>query len=781
MIVRESPNAKASRSKDDAAWPPRSPYQALLSSPSGKRKLERRRECLSPSPSPSKYSSLRTTQEKSPSRALHLGEEAEEEVEEDEETLQLELQAIEARLKLKRLQQAKARQQETSSEQREELNRRSPVRQRERTPPARSRDGNNTIQVPVSPNQDRSRQVQRSPARVMLGIDKGLRAESVSLKRATSASNLRSRFDAAGSHQQRPPGPPKKSFSERIAESRSSDRERQEKQDRLKKSRNQGFNIQADGHETLRSATNPSRLTQKGQRPRNDSPIPAAGLESNSLQNGSQSTASSSLRRSKSVSNSADALKQQQRSNRKLQDTSSENRQTPEDPVSESITDEANVFEPYSGFHLSKRLITHNVLTRALEGKETFTIPRLFKTVRSPHYDPPDTEADYVVFAIIASKSSPYNHRSAHKVVSSGDPDDSSAARAKFMVLRLTDLKWEIDLYLFDSGLDTFWKLTVGTVVAILNPGIMPPKNRDMGAFSLKVSSSEDTVLEVGKARDLGFCKSVRKDGKKCESWVDRRSTEYCEFHVSMLLEKTKAGRMEVNGMSGAGKGRGRGGKSEPRGGRGWGGSWRGGGGSREPARQGEWHNRYLHETMYIAPKESAARLLDLEDTNNARDKAEALRKRKAEIDRETELAKKLASAGSGTGKEYLQSRHAEVVKENVPTSQSSTSTIGTTEPPDAASLGLLGNKASEITLSPVKRGRSLVKEGSNPLGWGGASKRGLLDLQPKQASTERERSPSKKKARFMLDQGIRQPGRESFGNPGQASGGDDEDELEIV
>ncbi|KAL9067039.1 MAG: hypothetical protein Q9157_006941, partial [Trypethelium eluteriae] len=517
MIVRESPKAKASPSKNDAAWPPRSPYQALLSSPSGKRKLERRRECLSPSPSPSKHSSLRTNPNRGPSRALKLGEEdeVEEEVEEeDEETLQLELQAIEARLKLKRLQQAKARQQETSSEQREELNRHSPVRQRERTPPARPRDGDNAIQVPVSPSQDRSQQIQRSPARVMLGIDKGLRAESVSLKRATSGNSLLSRFNAANSHQQRPPGPPKKSFSERIAESRLSDRERQDKQDRLRKSRSQGFNVQAARHETLGSATNSSGSIQNGQRSRHDRPIPAARTESDSLQDGVPSTASSSLRRPKSVANSTDTVKQQ-RSNRELQDTGSDNRQTPEDLASETTTDEASVFESYSSFHLSKRLITHNVLTRALEGKETFTIPRLFKTVRSPHYDPPDTEADYVVFAIIASKSSPYNHRSTRKVASTGDPDDSSAARAKFMVLCLTDLKWEIDLYLFDSGFDTFWKLTVGTVVAILNPGIMPPKNRDTGAFSLKVSSSEDTVLEVGKARDLGFCKSVRKDGKK--------------------------------------------------------------------------------------------------------------------------------------------------------------------------------------------------------------------------------------------------------------------------
>ena len=90
-------------------------------------------------------------------------------------------------------------------------------------------------------------------------------------------------------------------------------------------------------------------------------------------------------------------------------------------------------------------------------------------------------------------------------------------------------------------------------------------------------------------------------------------------------------------------------------------------------------------------------------------------------------------------------------------------------------------------------------------MGWGGARKAGLL--QPKESklgSPEKGQtilkpgivrgrsedgsgslSPSKKRARFMLDRGIREPGRESFGeelkklpNPAVE---DDDDELVIV
>ena len=777
--------ALAPPSRNDIAWPPRTPYHALLSSPSGERKLERRRECPSPSPSPIKQSSLRTNPNRSPQRQQSLDEDGEEE---DEETLQLELQAIEARLKLKRLQQAKARQQEAGGVLREGQDRRSPTRQHDRTPIPHSRGQNDVIEVPLSPSdKNRSNQTQRSPARIILGIDKGLKARDVSLKRAYSTNSQRSRLNSDDSRHKEPQCPPKKSFSERIAESRSSDRERQEKQDRLKKSRSQGFDIQSAQHDDHTSSVDTYSSRRNDQHSSYERSKPTAGTGIAPFGRGSSRPTSGGLRRSKSVSNSirdknsADAQEQQGKI-RELPKGNLGNGDSSNDLVDNPFVEDASVFEPYSGLHLSKRLITHNVLTRALEGKETFTIPRLFKTVRSPVYDPPDVEGDYVVFAVIASKSTPYNHRNVQKIASSGGHNDEEA-RPKFMVLKLTDFKWEIDLYLFGTGFERFWKLTVGTVVAILNPGIMPPKNRDTGAFSLKVSSSEDTVLEIGKSRDLGFCKSVKKDGKECGAWIDKRSTEFCEFHVSMLLDKTKAGRMEVNGMAGFGKRKGDD-RSSFRGRSRVGGN-AGNGRGREARRQGEWHDRYLHETMYITPSlhgASAARLLDAEDANDARDKADIQRKRKADIDKETELAKRLASTGSGTGKEYLQVRHTDLAKENFAAGQTRLSTE-TVEPPDAATLGLLGNKALEIKLSPVKRGRPLARESSAPMGWGGASRRGMLDIQPRQAPPDREKSPSKKKARFMLDQGIRQPGRESLGNPAQPVGrdDDDDDELEIV
>src|ERR1700742_1756787 len=93
----DSPHAEP---KDQPQWPPRSPHEALLSSPSGRRRLERIRDGRSVSPSPRRPAGA------TPKKAMSIPS-SESEEDEDEETLQLKLKAIEAKLKLKKLQKAK--------------------------------------------------------------------------------------------------------------------------------------------------------------------------------------------------------------------------------------------------------------------------------------------------------------------------------------------------------------------------------------------------------------------------------------------------------------------------------------------------------------------------------------------------------------------------------------------------------------------------------------------------------------------------------------------------
>ncbi|PSN66856.1 hypothetical protein BS50DRAFT_375876 [Corynespora cassiicola Philippines] len=756
MIVRESPKSGVKRNQP--SWPPKSPHEALLSSPSGRRKYEKQlRDRSSVSPSPSKRRPM----------SLILPDNDTEE--DDEETLQLQLQAIEARLKIKKLQKAR----KTAEDEGLGSSSRPGTATDFRRPGFTRRESEPEVQVPVSPVRNRRLpEEQKSPARVLLGIDKGVRAQDVSLKRAKSfTSNGAAR---ANSRQAMDPPRPK-SFSERIAESRNKEKEREEKQSRIEKSRSAGFGLSS--FEGLK-----------------DRPTSRAGSSFSSAIGSSQDERSSNRsfqrmstpRPGSHLSGKVDSSRPAPEAS-KASTASFGTKAKYHEIAERDNSSEAASFESFSGLHLKSREMQHTAITRTLDGKSIYTVPQILKTVKAPAYDPPDVENDYVVLGVVASKSSPLTPKNSRS--QSTNNTENPHQSGKFMVLRLTDLKWEIDLYLFDTGFSQFWKLPIGTLIAVLNPEIMRPRNTDSGKFSLKLGSSDDTILEIGVARDLDFCHATRKDGKECGSWIDGRKTEYCDFHVELQVEKSKRGRMEVATMTGYGKAPGSGKNGM------FGGSRVGSKGD-DLRREGRYHDRYLHETMFISRGVGAAsKLLDQDEQSWERgaSREELHRKRLAEKEKERELAKKLGAMNNTAGADYMRAKSGG--SNNLPMrGDSQLSDPFTSSAPKGKELGddplgLVGKKAGDVSLAPIKRKRVDSNKSNDPVGWGGAYKRGLL-LSPKKQSIlttrPREASPAKKKARLLLpEKGIREPGRDSLGTMDvgllAAMEDDDDDDLEIV
>lgn len=580
------------------------------------------------------------------------------------------------------------------------------------------------VAVPSSPKRDTSKPpISQSPRRAQLGIDKGLKAADISLKSARSATDARHKERSEAPNGSDQWASKSKSYAERLLASRGQDTVRGNKQQRSRASQTRSFGIR--------------QVPDYSQR-ENHEPEQSLG----------RTTERSHL-------------------------------------VASSATQNASKdYDQYSQQNLSKRMLDNPVLDKALADKELITIPRLLKDVNAPDYDPPDAPGDYVVFGIIASKSKPYDHAPTHKTTSESD---AQPHRSKFMVLRLTDLEWEVDLFLFGEGFETFWKLTLGTVIAVLNPGIMPPKAhmRDSGKFSLKLGSSEDTVLEIGTAADLGFCKSVKSDGQTCGTWVDGRKTEYCEFHVGLQVAKTKSSRMEINTMgslnlfqkaSDSRKGRGRG--------RGSGGYNPFGGRQNQQERkpktttQGQYYDREAHSAAFGIPSSmqrgtNAAKLLDAEDHGPGAglSAAERRRKRLAAHEKERDLARALGKEGTGPGVEYLRTKHQEG-RESSQRSANNQRPDAEDSSKDAASFGLVRSRSDALGFDPMK-GRKSRREA---VGWSKAFKRGL-------SPTATVRSPSPKKARFMIDgKGTRTPGAESIPSAKKRRHGvNDDDDLELV
>lgn len=804
-------------------WPPRSPHEALLSSPSGRRRLRQYQDRTSPSPSPMKK------------RRATIEEEEDDEDCEDEETLQLRLEALEARLKLKKLQQKKKLKTAGKSKDNEgptgshvasnddpRLTKNWKISTKERIESLGI-----GVEVPASPPRKHApAQEVRSPGRVLLGIDKGLTGKNVSLRRYPNAQtrdradvdpftstarrgaprepiSQSSRRDLQEVHTPRP-----KTFSERIAETRQKDKDDRARQNRLQKQRSTGFGIEQRQLEAFKDAaastatdsSTPGFHSMSNRGFSRDEVLKSLNKTSGNLSFKSRIISSGYPNgcRDPSPSNAPASFRS---ASVKYNDTENAPRPSqrvirPVPPPAQTarfhspVAEDPSLFDPFSRTHLSKRHLPHPFLSETLSRKHVSLIPELLATIKSPDYSLPETlENDFVVFGIIASKSSPLSHKKAHRSTSEGSTslqeatDSEMNAQGKYMVFTLTDLKWSMDFYIFTTAYTRFWKLTPGTLIAILNPSIMPPPpgKADTGRFSLVLNSGDDTILEIGTSQDLGWCKSFKKDGKPCGSWVDKKHTEYCEWHVDRVVESTRRGRMEVNGMSAPYA---PGGKTGGRTG-----FW---GTAKNNDKKDEKGNKLLKEgpqwdrgtlsTYFINPiGRTAAALIDADSggpMERGGSKEERVRKRLAERAREREIARKLGEGGNGIGKEYLRLRAAEELKTSSTTSPSTTTLQGSssnsdrTFPPlDASSLGLLGNKATDVQLSPIRKnfGQSLKRK---------FPAAAVLDHADDDVGAEQERARSRKKTRFVTEKGIREAGRDSLGLG--SDDGDDRQELVV-
>ncbi|KAG8169469.1 hypothetical protein KVR01_000214 [Diaporthe batatas] len=762
----------------EAHWPPRSPREALLSTPGGR---ERYRQILaqrSSSPSPSKTRSTRPgsrgatlpTMTMDMDDNMDMGDPMDVDEEDDEETLQLKLQQIQAQLRLKKLRKDKARSQNDPHSSFSALSDQDNtkgsrpgsastgrpgmrIKEIRRTDAAvRPPSQDSAVEVPASPvRKAQAQPEQTSPSRILLGIDKGLRGKDVSLKRAPSL--RKSSDDPGGSqgsgagylHRSRTPGltedkPRPLSFNERLAAARTEEKTREETRSKASRSRSSAFNVTQQEMEDYKKAAVDVPPNEPSPRDRifaRDDTTGTAPFERPRNGHLSRSNTAPDIRTASRLGHGAS--NSGSFSSQVAGSFSSIASDTPKSPSAS--------FDVYSGFHLSKRILPHQIVARAVSGKTTYSIKDLLRQVKAPDWSLPDDVVDSVVFAIVASKSDPRHHKPQYDAETR---KMKQSDRGKYMVLTLVDLEYEVELFLFNSGFERFWKLSTGTVVAILNPDIMPPPpgRADTGRFSLTINSDADTILEIGAARDLGYCKSVKSDGKLCNSWVNARRTEHCEFHTNTALSRTRSARQEINGTGGLG-GDFKGHRSKKQ--------WESSEDAKRRAKVEDEHGKFDWETRsrYFVNGggrgQSASSLIDRDGIADTRERAEGLKRKLAAQEKERDIAKKLGEMGSGgMGGEYMRISGAQETARagsrstsrlsglrggprTVPSSStfkpevrlpangiSLASTDDQDQPrkTDARSLGLLPPRgtagAPKISLSPIKRKRQDSSLSSN-------------------------------------------------------------------
>lgn len=797
------------------------------------------------------------------------------EEDDDEETLQLKLQEIQAQLRLKKLRKEKARATQglpgTSGQTSNVDNGRDSrpdsaslsrpglrIKEIRRTDPATRPRSQPPAEVPASPvRKAQPPPTETSPSRILLGIDKGLKGKDISLKRAPSLRRasedtvgsqgggyLRSSRNTGSFEEKQKP----LSFSERLKAAREEETVRQEKRDKAARSRSSAFNVGRQEMEDYK-VNAMDILDEPTPMEREFTKEEILGIAPTSKSRAGQ------LQRSNTTSSARTAsFPGSTKSGPGSPDLS-----CPQDSFTSTASEPQKAsssasFEPYSCFHLNKRILPHQVVARAISGKTTYSLKDLLRQVKSPDWSLPDDVIDSVVFAVVASKSDPRSHKPQYDAETG---KMKASDRGKYMAITLVDLEYEVDLFLFNSGFDRFWKLSTGTVVAILNPDIMPPPpgKHDTGRFSLAINSDADTILEIGAARDLGYCKSVKADGKFCNSWVNARRTEHCEYHTNTALAKTRGARNEVNGGSGFHDVRSRTGRYQSQ-------EQKAKADRREQVAEKhgtlDWETRSRYFVSGGARGASAADQDQAANLAETRERAEGLKRKLAAKEKERDIAQKLGEmGGTGMGGQYMRITGT-AEPSTARTTSSRTSRFGgggrSMAPPtaarfspalkvpriplpgthhdeasaeeegrktDARSLGLLAPRGSEprIHLSPIKRKRQDSSNNSSfdstyqPLpsahhrggtgttttaaarssiglnrpagafGWGTSLRDKLsrmrdgerlnLNLHAKKDSTstvaggsafrDKDRSPVRKKTRFVTEKGIREAGRESL------------------
>lgn len=58
---------------------------------------------------------------------------------------------------------------------------------------------------------------------------------------------------------------------------------------------------------------------------------------------------------------------------------------------------------------------------------------------------------------------------------------------------------------------------------------------------------SAASIMVLGRSHDLGMCTVLKKDGKACGSWCDKRVSDVCEWHLQNAVQRSRAGRAEFS------------------------------------------------------------------------------------------------------------------------------------------------------------------------------------------------------------------------------------------
>ncbi|XP_049548451.1 protein MCM10 homolog [Anopheles darlingi] len=169
--------------------------------------------------------------------------------------------------------------------------------------------------------------------------------------------------------------------------------------------------------------------------------------------------------------------------------------------------------DPVFGMRIVHPLISSQTLVERMEGKKPVPFMRLRNFIETA-----DLQQDWVIGGVLVSKS----------------PTKTTSKGKQFAIWKLSDLHGDVkmaSLFLFSQAYKDLWKTTEGTVVAVLNPNVLNNNNDRSSEATLSIDRSTKVMI-LGQSRDLGTCRSRKKNGDRCTAIINLGQCEYCVFHI---------------------------------------------------------------------------------------------------------------------------------------------------------------------------------------------------------------------------------------------------------
>lgn len=175
--------------------------------------------------------------------------------------------------------------------------------------------------------------------------------------------------------------------------------------------------------------------------------------------------------------------------------------------------------DPVFGIRITKPLISSAALVERMLGREAINMLRVKKYVELQN-----VTQDWVIGGVIVRKSSVKKSQKGNQ----------------FLIWTLSDLRDDfktVSMFLFRKAYNDLWKTPEGTVVAVLNPNILDRSENSKDQACLSVETS-DRVMILGQSKDLGVCKSKKKNGEPCTAFINISQGEHCIYHVKQEYQK---------------------------------------------------------------------------------------------------------------------------------------------------------------------------------------------------------------------------------------------------